>query len=466
MNKSEISIIPQPKKLQVLDGFSACTQITKETLTLTEEKTFKTDEYYILEISENQIVAKAYTETGFFYAEQTLEQLKLSYGDKIPCLKIEDYPDYEWRGFMLDTSRNFYSAAFIEKLLDIIALHKLNRFHWHLTDDQGWRIPVPEYPLLAEVSAWRSDSRYSWGEKFGGFYAEQEIIAIVKKAESLHIVVVPEIETPGHASALLAAYPNLGCTGGPYKVEDRYGIFDDVICAGNDEIFEIYDKIFDTVRRLFPGPYLHIGGDECPRVRWAKCPKCQQRIKDKNLTDENELQSYLTVEFAKMAENKGFIPIGWDEVLDGTERLGLPKNLIVQSWRGTEGGIKASSLGHRVIMSPLTDGCYLNFKPYDSVEEPGMHGVITVKDSYNFTPIKDEMSSDAQKLVLGGQGNLWTECIYSSKEAEYMLFPRLCAISEALWTQSKDFESFKTRLPAHKKRLEKLNLLYYKGLVE
>ena len=266
----------------------------------------------------------------------------------------------------------------------------------------------------------------------------------------------------------MASYPHLGCTGGPYKVESRFGIFDDVLCSGNDEIFTVYEKVFDTVCRLFPGPYVHIGGDECPRKRWETCPKCQQRKKDLGLESTGELQSYLTVRFAKMLEERGKIPIGWDEVLEGTEKLGLPKSLIVQSWRGLSGGETAAKLGHKAIMSPQTAGCYLDYKHKDTPLEPGMIGVTSVKKSFEFEPVTKEMSESTKANILGGQGNLWTECVYSSKLAEYMTFPRLCAIAEKLWTceGNTDIENFKERLEVHKKRLQKMDFLIYNGDME
>lgn len=432
---------------------------------LQEDANIAHDEGYTLSIKDNEAILKAKTNAGMYYAIQTLRQLAYTAEGKIPYLSIEDYPAFEWRGFMLDTSRHFYTADFIKKMIDLASFHKLNRFHWHLTDDQGWRLPVKGYEKLTEIGAWRDDPRFSWGGKRGGFYTEEEIRDIVSYAAERHIIVVPEIETPGHASAILASYPELGCTGGPYTVETRYGIFDEVLCAGNDAVFTMLDAVFDTVVDLFPGPYVHIGGDECPFVRWEACPKCQKRIKDEGLEKASELQAWITVQISKMLEEKGKIPIGWDEVLDGTEKLGLPKNVIVQSWRGVEGGIKASALGHKVIMSPLTDGCYLDYKNFDCEEEPGMHRITTVADSYTFSPLKDEMTEEQQKCVLGGQGNVWTELMYASKIVEYMTFPRLCAISESLWIDEnkKDFLSFAKRLIKHKERLDRMNVLYYRG---
>ena len=256
LTKEDLGIIPLPKKLDLAqDFFVGKLSNVKKTLNPSDSELSSMEkEAYTLDITPSSIEIVAKDEAGLFYGEMTLRQLSMTFGEKIPCLHIEDNPDYEWRGFMLDCARNFYPVEFIYKLLDALALHKINRFHWHLTDDQGWRIPIKEYPLLTEVGAWRDDCRYTWEEKVGGFYTEDEIKTVVKKASDLHITVVPEIETPGHASSVLASYPNLGCTGGPYKVESRFGIFDDVLCSGNDEIFTVYEKVFDTVCRLFPGP--------------------------------------------------------------------------------------------------------------------------------------------------------------------------------------------------------------------
>lgn len=460
-------------------GFSAVKESTNPALC---------DEAYILEISEEGIFIKAHSDAGAFNAEQTLRQLSLrfcnlednpaseTYADTkgkkgryrtkgIPLLRIEDAPAFRWRGFMIDCCRNFYSASFLKKMIDVAALHKLNRFHWHLTDDQGWRLPVPDFPKLTEVAAFRDDHRFTWDPKKGGFYTEEEIADVVAYAQERHITVVPEIETPGHTVAVLAAYPELGCTGGPYAVEDRFGIFADVLCAGNDGVLTFFEKVFDTVCRLFPGEYVHIGGDECPRTSWKKCPKCQARMKELGLSEEGELQSWLTVQFARMLEKRGKRPVGWDEVLDGTEKLGLPESLIVQSWRGMEGGQKASGLGHDVVMSPQTAGCYLDAKNYGDDLEPGMHRVITTRDSYAFSPVTPEMKAEQAAHVLGGQGNLWTELIYAPRIAEYMLYPRLSALSEALWLTEadKDFDSFSRRLAVHKQRLDALDVVYYKG---
>lgn len=421
-------------------------------------------EAYRLIVTPEQIDIEAGSEAGIWCGIETVRQLILSSGADIPCFSCYDEPRFEWRGFMLDCCRHFFTVEFIKKMIDVASLHHLNRFHWHLVDDQGWRIPIPEYPLLTEVGAYRTKLDQNWDPIYGGFYTHEQIREVVAYAAQRHVMVVPEIETPGHASALLTAYPELGCTGGPYQVEARWGIFDEVMCVGNDKVLTVLDAVFKTVAELFPAPYIHIGGDECPRTRWKECPKCQQRMKDEHLKSEDELQSWMTVQVTKLVEKYGRRAIGWDEVLDGTESLGLPKSVIVMSWRGLEGGIKASAMGHQVIMCPIT-GCYLDYRHLTSPEEPGNIGLVTVKSAYESDPIVDEMDEQQAQNVIGGQGNLWTEKICYSKHAEYMYFPRLSALAEGLWTPkaNKDFESFRNRLPALQDRLDALGFYFFKG---
>jgi hexosaminidase len=314
------------------------------------------------------------------------------------------------------------------------------------------------------------------GRFSGGFYTETEIRGIVSFAAERHIEVVPEIDLPGHTSAILAAYPGLGCTGGPYRVEDRFGIFEDTLCAGNDNIFPLAEAVFDTLAELFPSRYVHIGGDEVLFNRWAECPKCRKRLNELGLSEAPQLQSWITSRLVQMLQKRGKTAIGWDEVLENTEKFPLPADLIVQSWRGKEGGNKATALGHRVIMSPLTNGCYLDYRPINRPEELGRLGICTIAQGFSLDPVTEEMDEAAASLVLGGQGNLWSEIIYAGKIAEYMIFPRICAIAEALWSQRKpkqkeslttpDLAEFAERLAVHQSRLDKLGLLQYRGPLE
>ena len=478
--KEAISLIPYPLSLESKDGFFKAPESFEKLIAQVEfitqdnfnDFSLADNEAYALEISTAGIKVYSSAKEGAFYAKQTIKQLSLTYKTELPCLIICDKPEYKWRGMMLDTCRSFYSVEFIKKLLDALSFHKFNHFHWHLTDDQGWRINVPEYPLLVEKGSIRQahtmpasvEGFYDSPDLPRKYYTDEEITEIVKYAEERCIEVVPEIELPGHVSALLAAYPQFGCTEGPYQVENRWGIFPDVLCLGNDDIFKIYDAIFATVERLFPGKYMHIGGDECLSERWEKCPKCQARMKAENLSNPSQLQSWATEKMVKLAIAHGKTPIGWDEVLDNTDKIPLPDEVIVQSWRGFEGGERAVKLNHRVIMSPQTH-TYMNLKPIASYEEPGRLGVTTVEKAYSYTPFTENMDASHRPYIMGGECNLWTEALPHSKVAEYLIFPRLCALGECLWlpANKKDFSRFEAALPAHKKRLYDTGYQYYDG---
>jgi hexosaminidase len=421
-------------------------------------------ERYFLRIAPEGITIKALEGAGIYHGLQTLRQLFLSAlgrGEKfLPAAEIEDGPRFPWRGLMLDCSRHFYSIPFIKKLIDALSLHHISVFHWHLTDDQGWRIPIPGYPLLTEIGSRRLDKRR--GKYLGGIYTHDDIREIVRFAGARHIDVVPEIDFPGHALAVLTSYPDLGCTGGPYQVEDRFGIFEDVLCAGNDKIFDLAAAAFDTLVELFPSPYIHIGGDEVKFGRWETCPKCQARLRETGLGKGPELQSWITVKLAEMLEKRGKIAIGWDEVLEDSARFPLPKNVVVMSWRGPTGSITATGRGHQVILSPSTAGCYLDYKHTDDPEEPGQIGLSRISQLYAMDPLAG-IKKDAHHLVLGAQANLWSELIYAGRIAEYMIFPRVCALAEGLWTGNAGLNDFLDRLEEHRGRLDALGLLQYRG---
>jgi len=430
----------------------------------------KNDEAYRMIISNYNIIIEAAAQSGMYHGLQTFRQLALSELKNgllsLPCAEIEDYPRFSWRGFMLDCSRYFYSIPFIKRQIDILSMHHINRFHWHLTDDQGWRLPVNEYPLLAEIGSRRQDRRLPWVTFKSEFYTEDEIREVITYATLRHVEIIPEVDLPGHASSILASYPGLGCTGGPYRVEDRFGIFEDVLCAGNDQIFDLAARVFDTLVKLFPSKWVHIGGDEVMFNRWEECPKCQKRLEELGLEKMNQLQSWITSKLVQLLSQRGKTAIGWDEILDDSEKFKLPKEAVVMSWRGDAGGIQASSLGHNVIMTPNTNGCYLDYKHTETPEEIGRTlGTSTVFMGYSMNPAPPEMSEEQASRILGGQCNLWSEVIYAGKIAEYMIFPRLCAIAEAVWTpyKSKDFEDFSKRLEVHQKRLDTLGLLQYRG---
>ncbi|MDR2747349.1 MAG: beta-N-acetylhexosaminidase [Treponema sp.] len=430
-------------------------------LFLEDRSSCKGEEYYRLRISPEEITIRAPGGAGIYHGLQSLRQLFLSASpeEAVPCGEIEDWPRFSWRGLMLDCSRCFYSVPFIKKLIDALSLHHISVFHWHLTDDQGWRIPIPRYPLLTEIGSRRFDNRR--GRYMGGFYSRDEIQDIAAFAGARHVEVVPEIDLPGHASAILAAYPGLGCTGGPYRVEDRFGIFEDVLCAGTDGIFDLAAAVFDTLGELFPSKYVHIGGDEVRFNRWNGCPRCKKRLEETGLTEGRELQSWITVKLAGMLKERGKTAIGWDEVLEDSPRYPLPENTAVMSWRGVKGGVEAVRRGRQVIMSPNTEGCYLDYKHSDSPEEPGQLGVSRISRLYGLDPLAG--IEEGRELVLGAQANLWSELIYAGKIAEYMIFPRICALAENLWSGNAGPEDFFRRLAEHRGRLDALGLLQYRG---
>jgi hexosaminidase len=431
------------------------------------------DEAYCLIISKEKITIEAASAKGIYHGLQTFRQLALSdYPQQggfftLPCALITDYPRFSWRGFMLDSARYFYSLPFIKRLIDVLSLHHISRFHWHLTDDQGWRLPVAAYPLLVEIGSRKQETRLPGLPYSGGFYSEEDIREIVAFALARHIEIIPEADLPGHASSILASYPGLGCTGGPYRVEDRFGILEEVLCAGNDLIFDLASCVFDVLVKLFPSPYVHIGGDEVRTTRWQACPKCKRRLEKLGLKKAEELQSWITCKLVQLLAERGKTAIGWDEVLDDSSKYALPKETVVMSWRGNKGGERAVNQGHRVIMAPNTNGCYLDYKHIDDPEEPGQLfiGASSVYSSYTMEPVTREMTKEAASLVLGGQCDLWSELIYAGKIAEYMIFPRLCAISEAVWSakETRDFEDFSRRLAVHQKRLDRLGVLHYAG---
>lgn len=350
-----------------------------------------------------------------------------------------------------------------------MAMYKLNTFHWHLTEDQGWRLEINQYPKLAEISSWRDEtvvghasrSKVYDGIGYGGFYTQKQVKEIVQYATDRFITVVPEIEMPGHSTAVLAAYPELGCTGGPYNVVTTWGVHKDVFCAGKEETFKFLQNVLDEVCELFPSKYIHIGGDECPKDRWKECPDCQKRIKDNGLKDEHELQSYFIKRIEKYLNSKGRQIIGWDEILEG----GLAPGASVMSWRGIKGGIEAAKQKHNVVMTP---GSHMYFDHYQSKitdKEPlAIGGYLPLDVVYSYEPIPEELSADEQKYIMGAQANVWTEYIATTKYAEYMLFPRVCALAEVVWTpkEKKDFTDFSKRMDTEYLRLYRYGINYRK----
>ena len=422
-------------------------------------------EWYQLDVRPDRIVVTATSEAGLFRGSRTLIQLlEQSVGKgSLPCLTITDHPRFPWRGMHLDPCRHFWSVEFTKKYIDLLARYKMNSFHWHLTDDQGWRIEIKKHPKLTEIGAWRRGSQvgpYARLEydtvRYGGFYTQEQIKEVVAYAASRHINVVPEIEMPGHALAALAAYPQVGCTGGPYEVNRGWGVFEDVFCAGNDSTFALLEDVLTEVMELFPSEIIHIGGDESPKERWKDCAKCQRRIKAEGLKDEHELQSYFIRRIERFVNSKGRKIIGWDEILEG----GLAPNAAVMSWRGTEGGIAAARSGHFAVMSPGSH-CYFDHYQGDPANEPLAFGGYTpLQMVYSYEPIPAELNAEEGKYILGAQGNLWTEYILTSDQVEYMAVPRLLALAEVLWTpkEKRNEADFLQRLEKEFVALDALNV--------
>ncbi len=448
----------------------------KGVIILTLDKKVKHKEGYRLIIGEN-IQLTGRRSQGVFYGIQTLLQLIYDSGDSadaivLPAIEIEDYPRFSWRGMHLDVSRHFFDKEFIKKYLDILALHKMNTFHWHLTDDQGWRIEIKKYPLLTEIGAWRADREsMPWnsrtpqepGEKatYGGYYTQEDILEIVDYAARRYITIVPEIEMPAHCSSALAAYPQFSCTGKVLTVPTG-GIWPvaNLFCAGKDSTFIFLQDILREVMELFPSRYIHIGGDEAEKSDWRNCPKCQQRIKKEKLKDENELQRYFIQRIEKFLNQNNRILIGWDEILEG----GLADNAVVMSWRGIQGGIAAAKMKHQVIMTPSSH-CYFDY--YQSVDreiEPlAIGGYTDLRKVYSYEPIPKELSKKESKFILGAQGNVWTEFILSEPQVEYMALPRMSALSEVVWTPAelRQENSFLFRLSAFLNLLHDLDINFH-----
>ena len=423
-------------------------------------------EGYMLDVSPKNIVIKASDEHGLFYGLQSLTQLIKKKGKTIfvDSYHIADAPRFAYRGMHLDVARHLFSVAAIKKWLDLLAFYKINTFHWHLTDDQGWRIEIKKYPLLQSVSAFRketlighkrTDPHLFDGKRYGGYYTQEEVKDIVAYAADRQITTIPEIEMPGHAQAVLAAYPNLGCTGGPYQTATYWGVFEDVFCAGNEETFHFLEGVMDEVIPLFPSKYVHIGGDECPKTRWHNCPKCQKRIRDEKLKDEHELQSYFIARMEKYLHTKGKKIIGWDEILEG----GLAPDATVMSWRGLEGGIAAAKLQHDVIMTP-EKFVYLDYYQSLSKTEPvAAGGYLPLRKIYEYEPMPDELSKSEQRYIKGVQANAWSEYLNSAAQAEYMIFPRIIALAETAWSKPeyKKYPDFLIRLNQNLRFLKGIN---------
>lgn len=429
------------------------------------------DEAYTLRVTPDKVELKGSTLKGVFYGMQTLLQLLPAQIESssivsnmewvIPVTEIKDEPRFPYRGMHLDVCRHFVPVENIKKHLDMMAMFKMNKFHWHLTEDQGWRIEIKKYPLLTQIGSKRIEGE---GNEYGGFYTQDEVKEIVAYAAERMIDVIPEIELPGHALGALTAYPEYSCTGGPFNVRNIWGVEPDVYCAGKEETFEFLEDIIDEVVTLFPSDYFHIGGDECPKDKWETCKLCQRRIRQEGLKDEHELQSYFVQRIEKILLAHGKKMIGWDEILEG----GLAESAAVMSWRGEEGGIEAATHGHDVVMTP-SNWCYLDHYQGDSRIEPvAIGGYTTLEESYSYEPVPEQLNPEMAKHILGTQGNVWTEYMFTPEIIEYRVYPRIIALAEVNWTQkeNRDFDGFLKRMNNQYLRMDLHQINYHVPLPE
>jgi hexosaminidase len=436
-------------------------------------------EGYELVVSDKKIILKARDASGAFYGIQSLRQLlptaiertdsKLNQPVKIPVVTIKDFPRFGYRGMHLDVARHFFPKEFIKDYISYLAMLKMNYFHWHLTDDQGWRIEIKKYPKLMSEAAYRqetlighyNDSPQQFdGQRYGGFYTQEDIREIVEFAANHKVTIIPEIEMPGHAQAAISAYPELGCTAKQVPVATKWGVFEDVFCP-KEQTFEFLEDVLAEVIELFPGDYIHIGGDEAPKTHWKTCSACQQKIIDEGLKDEHELQSYFIKRIEAFVNSKGKKIIGWDEILEG----GLAPNATVMSWRGIQGGIEAAKAKHAVIMTPTSYAYFDYYQSEDSAEPLAIGGYLPLRKVYGFNPVPDELDKDEAKFILGAQGNVWTEYMETEQQVEYMIFPRILAMSELTWNgpaenMQNDYPDFVNRVEHFYKRLDKLEVKY------
>lgn len=463
----------------VVNAFAEQLSLTSGTPSVVTEGTAKTGfcftvnpkmpaEAYNLKITGKGVKAEASGLNGFNYAVQTIKQMLpvAVYGTAeaadaewtLPCVVIKDEPRFGYRGMHLDVSRHFFGVDVVKRYLDIMEIHKLNTLHWHLTDDQGWRVEIKKYPELTEKGSVRKGTVVlkNWeqldGQPYGGYYTQDEIREVVAYAAAKGITIIPEIDLPGHMLAALTAFPELGCTGGPYDLWCRWGVSDDVLCVGKEETFEFIEGVLDEILELFPSKYIHIGGDECPKVRWEKCPACQAKIKelgiegDENHSAEHYLQSYTISRVEKYLNERGRSIIGWDEILEG----GLAPNATVMSWRGSAGGEEAVRQGHDAIMVPNSHFYFDYYQSLDVDNEPfGIGGFIPVDMVYSYEPYTDKMTEEEKSHILGIQANIWTEYIKTEDHLQYMLLPRMTALCEVQWCQpeNKDWERFTKAIP-------------------
>ncbi len=522
---AQLSIIPEPAEIKIDNGSFKIEQSTM--ISFTDERAKNTIEYlqqylktnYDLELKDSQggnsdgsiqiiidsanapkngytlvvnnkgVVIKAMSGQESFYAVQTLIQMlpfKKSLPLSVSYVKISDQPRFKYRGMHLDVSRHFFPIDYVKKYIDYLALHKMNFFHWHLTDDQGWRIEIKKYPELTKIGGYRNGTIVGHfpgtandNKSYGGFYSQEEIREVVEYASTRYITVIPEIEMPGHSSAAIAAYNWLSCfpdekTVIPHHpsivakqskgkvVQETWGIFDDVLCAGKDSIFIFLEGVLDEVLELFPSAYIHIGGDESPKENWKRCEKCQQRIKDEHLKDEHALQSYFIQRIEKYLNSKGRMVIGWDEILEG----GLAPNATVMSWRGEKGGIAAAKQQHDVIMTPGSH-VYFDHSQIKNDDSLTFGGFTPFEKVYSYEPVPKVITGENEKFILGAQANVWTEYITNTSKLEYQVFPRISALSEVLWSgkESRNWNKFSKKMSAQQQRYKLWNINYCKKAI-
>lgn len=425
---AEIRLVPNPVSVEYSGKGVKLNSQTRKPKLKTRIDSSLAEEEYILDSRKGKVLITAGGEAGIHWGKETLRQILVQCGNHIPGLLIHDRPAFAYRGSLLDCSRHFFSVDEVKRYIDILSLHKLNVLHWHLTDDQGWRLEIKKYPRLTEVGAWRM----SGGKRYGGYYTREDVMEIVRYAGEHHITVIPEIELPGHSMAALTAYPELGCTGDGYEVEEKWGIFQDILCAGKERTMHFLFDVLDEVCELFPSTYIHIGGDEAPKTKWKECPDCQKKMREEGIETEDGLQGYLVRKVEEYLNAKGRKIIGWDEILS----CGVTPTATVMSWRGTEGGIEAAKKGNDVIMSPHTY-FYLDYYQtrqhtvYES-EGTAYHSYLPLSKCYSFNPY-ESLDSKQSEYIKGIQANVWTEYITNFKGVEQKSLPRLAALSEVAW---------------------------------
>ena len=477
---NDVAIVSEPKLLDVSNyftlylkenyNFELSNNNSTKKITFKIDDSINNDEGYELDVSKNDITIKSKYAKGAFYAVQSLLQLlplpSSANTFKIACINIIDEPQFKYRGMHLDVGRHFFSVDFIKKYIDLMARLKMNTFHWHLTEDQGWRIEIKKYPKLQEIAAFRNETLIGHyndqphqfnGKPYGGFYTQEQIKEVVAYAKTRQVTIIPEIEMPGHSQAAIAAYPELGCTGKQVEVATKWGVFDEVYCP-KESTFKFLEDVIDEVLTLFPGKYIHIGGDEAPKTNWKNCTHCQKLIKKEGLKDEHGLQSYFIARMEKYINTKGKQIIGWDEILEG----GLAPNATVMSWRGTRGAIQAAKEGHDVILTPGSHCYFDHYQSENENEALAIGGFLPLEKVYHFNPIPEGLSDKEATYVLGAQGNVWTEYMQTEKQVEYMAYPRAVALSEVLWSSSKhkNYSDFINRLEQYQKRLDLLEVNY------